>query len=81
MAPVFRSTHHFRDRSVAAPLKFIHQEPVCSRSDAVAERDNRIQRLETIDSCKFPLFPGTNNEFQRGNPERSTKAPEGRRPV
>lgn len=51
------------------PVRFCvsFQESVCSRSDAVAERDNRIQRQETIDSCKFPLVPGTNNEFHRGN--------------
>ena len=43
------------------------QESICSRSDAVAERDNRIQRQETIDSPKFPLVSGANDEFHRGN--------------
>src|SRR5215472_13999353 len=43
------------------------QESICSRSDAVTERDNRIQRQETIDSPKFPLVSGASDEFHRGN--------------
>lgn len=40
---------------------------VCSRSDAVAERDNRIHRQETIDSRKFPFISGADDEFHGGD--------------
>jgi hypothetical protein len=51
------------------PVRFCvrFEKLVSSRSDAVAERDDRIHRQETIDSCKFPFVSGADNEFHRGD--------------
>jgi hypothetical protein len=43
------------------------EKSVGSRSNGFAERDDRIQRQETVDSRKFPFVSCTNNEFHRSN--------------